>query len=171
MRRVLTLVLCSVTGAAMAEPTGAPWDHVGRPGGPDCTECHFDSPARRQSPDLMLGGLPAFIAPGAGYDLTLSLRNGDAVFAGFLIAGDSGGAPSGRFEGAAAMEADGAALRSTRPRGFAGDTAVVTWRFRWIAPAGLAASQTFFVAVNAGNDDASPFGDTVYLSRFIVPRK
>jgi hypothetical protein len=155
-----------VISPAAAHPDGAPWDRYGRPGGPDCTECHFDAPPQRQSETLILSGLPAAAEAGAKYDLLLTLRNGEGI-AGFLIASESGGGPAGVFEAPdEGLEAEGAALRSTRPRAFAGEQGSVSWGFRWSAPADMSDTVEFYVAANAGNDDASPFGDRIFLSVF-----
>lgn len=167
MWRAVAVLLLASAGPAAASPDGAPWDHYGGRGRADCTECHFDAAALRQSEKLVLSGLPAAVEAGAAYDLTLTLRDDAMAAAGFLIASERAGAPAGVFETLEdGLEAEGATLRSTRPRPFAGEGRAVSWRFRWTAPAELPDAVEFHIAANAGNDDASPFGDRIFLSVF-----
>ena len=42
------------------------------------------------------------------------------------------------------------------------------WRFTWVAPADDVGPVVFHVTANAGNDDASEFGDRIYADSVVV---
>ena len=152
--------------AVSAEPMGAPFSHDGAPGRPDCTSCHFDGDAVQQSAALRLEGAPARIAVGEQYSLEL-VYSGDASAAGFVLSAWIDGAPAGAFENPGdGLHASGASIRSEQPRERQGDS--IRWRFSWRAPAAITCkcAPVFYIALNAANMDASPFGDTIYVSAF-----
>ncbi len=108
------------------------------------------------SPALSLAGAPVKIEPGKVYELTLTLKHAGMKVAGFLVS-----AAGGTFTGGEGVEVQGAAARSTLEKAKQGD--VATWRFSWRAPEEVLREAAFYVSANAGNDDQSPFGDTIYL--------
>jgi hypothetical protein len=166
--RALLPVLALVGSPALAAPEGAPWTQDGGPGRPDCTQCHFDGKAIRQSQAVYLDGLPAAVVAHETYELSLNIEYSDLITAGFLITAESGGRPAGAFQPIDnRTSANGAALRSTK-EGVRQETPdKARWTFRWTAPA-RDGPVIFYVAANASNDDASAFGDQIFLSTFEV---
>lgn len=159
--RVLLVISLAAPSLALARPDGAPWDHDGGPGRPDCTACHFDgAPTRGEPSPFMLEGLPATARPGASYSLRLRIDDPSVARAGFLMTAEANGAPAGAFMVSdATTQAHGAAIRSV-------DAAPAGWRFTWTAPPALAGDVMFYLAANAADDDASPFGDRIHLAVF-----
>ncbi|PWE17019.1 hypothetical protein DDZ18_09955 [Marinicauda salina] len=146
---------------ALAYPDGAPWGHTGASGEGTCQSCHGAQDAVRSSTRIILEGLPEAIEPGARYALTIRL-DAPAEIRGFQIAAtDAGGADAGGFAAVdETVEADGARARSVSPAS--------EWMLAWTAPEVAPSSLVFSVAMVAGNDDASPFGDVVHLRRFTI---
>lgn len=162
---VLALAILGFLGTARAYPDGAPWDHDGGPGRPDCGVCHFDSAPIRQSPALSLQGLPEQIAPGAAYDLVLRLELDEALIAGFLMRAESQcNVGAGAFSSLdSRTTADGAGVRSTLDGTSPDRDGVAEWRFRWRAPDMIEDAILFYIAANAANGDNSSFGDAIHL--------
>ncbi len=44
-----------------------------------------------------------------------------------------------------------------------------TWTVEWIAPTTMSGTVVFHLAANASNDNASQFGDYVYVKEFLSP--
>lgn len=165
-RRLASAALIALGAAfpAFAAPDGAAWDHDGGPGRPDCTACHFDGEAERESDALILEGLPQGARPGARYEFVLRLAHPDLAIAGFVMT-----AQAGAFESADdRTEAKNGAIRSTLKGAAPAAPGEAAWRFVWIAPDDAQGEIAFHIAANAGNDDASPFGDRIFLSSRIV---
>lgn len=113
----------------------------------------------RGSGKLQLTGLPAHPEPGKLYELVVVMKHAGMKAAGFLLSLDPGG---GAFEaGSNATEAKDSAIRSTLAETKQKDEA--RWMLKWRAPEKLPAEIVFYLSANAGNDDQSPFGDTIYL--------
>ena len=148
-------------GPAGAEPRNAGWDGA-TPDAPNaCVSCHFDNEPVLRSEAITLDGLPEAIAPGEVYMLTLRFTPPEAQVVGFLAV-----ASAGVFEAAGPdAEAHAGSARSYEPAPVQGE-----WRMRWRAPEdGTGGRLTFSIAANAGNDDASPFGDVIHYARFDRP--
>ncbi|WP_421787398.1 choice-of-anchor V domain-containing protein [Hyphobacterium sp.] len=137
---------------AGAFPDGAPWGHAGAPQTDTCAGCHWDNAPEDGSPRLSLDGLPDRFVPGERYEISVELADSGAVN-GYQLA-----ASHGRFEaGSSASEAEGAAVRSTRPQG--------SWPVVWIAGNAREPVRFWLAAIDA-NDDASALGDRVLLNTF-----
>lgn len=160
------LLLASV--GAFAYPEGAPWGAADPDAGETCASCHYDYEPVHDSPALGIDGLPEIAAAGERYDLVIRFAAVDAAVSGFqLLAVAEGGA--GRFiSGDTAIEAIGAAGRSTRTVA-AGDGA--SWSLTWEAPASGCSPVSLFLAAAAANDDQSPLGDTIHYRQFRVERR
>ncbi len=154
------LVACTMlmlAGApASAHPGAAPWEADGRPGNQSCTTCHFEAEPVRGGGALSLAGLPEKVEAGKLYQLTVTLKHAGMKVAGFLVS-----AAGGTFVGGEGVETQGSAARSTLEKAKKGD--VATWRLAWRAPEDALREAAFYLSANAGNDDQSPFGDTIYL--------
>lgn len=173
---MLAAALFLTAPVVRAHPEGAPWDNAGGYGREDCTSCYFDGAAVSPSTDLRLEGVGGSVRPGASYDLTVILTRLQSPSVGFLLRADVTGAdgrplPVGRFEAVDRdVETQGAAARSTKAGSRADGTAEQRWRVVWQAPETFPPGEeiAFSLAANAGNDDQSPFGDVVHLSRIWV---
>jgi len=152
------LVVAAVLGLnapALAHPGAAPWEADGRPGRDTCATCHFEAEPVRGGGALTLSGLPARTEPGKVYQLTLTLKHAGMKVAGFLVS-----AAGGKFLPGEGVEIGERAVRSTLAKAKQGE--VATWTFSWRAP-GDVLQAAFYLSANAGNDDQSPFADTIYL--------
>jgi hypothetical protein len=155
-------VWAMLAGAAAANPNGAPWGSA-KPGtAQGCASCHFDYDPALESELVAFDGLPQRLAPGAVYDLVLTLAPSDAAIAGFM-ASASAGSFSASGQG---IEANGSEIRSIAPLP-AGEGA--RWKMKWTAPADISGEVYFYTAVNGANDDASPFGDIIHFRSFAIP--
>lgn len=116
----------------------------------------------RGSGKLKLLGLPDRPQPGKLYELVVELKHAGMKAAGFLLGLDPEGAGPQPFKaGSDQTETKDAAIRSTRAGLKQADEA--KWSFTWLAPEKLPPEIVFYLSANAGNDDQSPFGDTIYL--------
>jgi len=156
---------------APAFPDAPPWGHHGAPGDPDCTACHFDATAVEPSPALRVEGLPERVEAGASYRITIRLDAAGARAAGLLLVAAHAGeprdaAPAGDFEAVdARTQARGAAARSTAAGSRPTERGDLVWTVVWHAPQRLAGPVVLYLAANAANGDASPFGDTIHLRK------
>jgi hypothetical protein len=165
------LVAPVATGAAYLD--GPPPAHTGGFGEPTCHTCHFDGPLNDAAGALTLAGLPGAYRPGARYEISLILARPGIERGGLQLAvrfaeGDPAGRQAGYLEAEGprteVVELDGIQyLRHTRPGSqlVAPDTA--RWMLTWVAPQKDPAPVEFHVAANAANDDASEFGDRIYV--------
>ena len=153
-------------GPASPFPEAPPWEAAGDEG---CTQCHFDGPPIRSSDALAIVGLPSRVTPSGRSPLTVRLADERALRVGFLLTAKHGDEPAGTFSAEdARVDVAGAQARSTE----AGSTLVAPglaeWRVIWHAPDAIVAPIELELWTNAGNDDRSPFGDTVHVKRFEV---
>lgn len=154
--------MSGLVSAAFANPDGAPWGTANPGADENCHSCHFDGDAVLNSNDLSLSGLPDQITAGGTYILKVSLVDCDAVAAGFQMI-----ASGGQFwSGEDAIEAEANQIRSAKLRRLE-DRAEISWAVFWRAPETLSETIDFQIAVNASNDDASPFGDTIHFKSVI----
>lgn len=146
--------------AALAYPEGAPWTALDHPG-EACASCHFGNPPVENSDALTLEGAQTPFMPGETYPITLRFTPEEAKVVGFLATfrrtTDEGGSVTGGTD----LETNGAAVRSISGRP-APDGQGAAWSFDWTTPE-TPGPVTLQIAANAGNDDASPFGDVVHL--------
>ena len=166
-RRIAVAVpgLFATAGAALANPDGAPWGSAVPGAAEACVSCNFDHEPVAGSAAVALVGLPQNLAPGAVYDLVLAFSK-PAPAVGFSAASIMDGAPAGTFIASMDnLEAQGAEIRSAAP---ARVEDVAVWTMRWRAPDAVAGDVAFYIAVNASNDDQSPFGDEIHLRSFSI---
>ncbi len=166
----LAFALSIASGSALAFPAGAPWGSAHPDAAQNCANCHFDGDAVTDSPAIALTGLPDACAAESVFEFALSLGAPEtgpgAEIAGFLIAATLGEFLPGADDG---VEANRNEARSVRPRR-AGEDFV--WPLRWLADGDNSEGAVFHVAMNAGNDDNSPFGDVIHFREFkITPER
>jgi hypothetical protein len=98
----------------------------------------------------------------------VTLKHAGMKIAGFLLALDPAvGAPFKATSGA--VETKDVSARSTIAAARQKDEA--KWTLTWRAPDTLPPEIVFYLSANAGNDDNSPFGDTIYLETVRVKAK
>ncbi|MEO0398752.1 MAG: choice-of-anchor V domain-containing protein [Pseudomonadota bacterium] len=149
---------------AAAHPDGAPWGSADD--GAACVNCHFDGDVVSPSPTITIKNAPSTVSPGALYEFILQFEKGSAPIAGFLAAAKVNGAPAGAFQTESnALQTNGAEIRSTATLKRDGPA---TWTLKWQAPNAVAGPVTMHVAATAGNDDLSPFGDTVHYTTISI---
>lgn len=165
---------CLWPATAWAFADGPPPDFAGVGGGPDCTTCHFDSPAIADSDQVVISGLESAYQPGQLYQLVIRLNEETAVAAGFqagfFAAGGTGKyLPVGRLR---SLDPCVKLLGETAQPSYAVQNAAacgghvdagIYWEITWQAPAAYSDRIKFNVAVNAANGDASPLGDRIHL--------
>jgi len=162
---ILAAALC--LNDARAFPDGAPWGAANHSAPDNCTSCHFDSEATRDSRILHIEGLPEDPVPGETYDLIIRFDNTDAATVGFQLIAQAEDDQAGTFVSAAAdVETVGAAIRSTSPKKSNG---AVSWTLQWHAPKVFSVPIVFDVAASAANDDGSPLGDKIHFRSYSLP--
>ena len=167
--RLSPILLFFAALTPFAYPDAPPTAHTGGFGEPTCHRCHFDAPLDAPGGTLSLDGLPPKLEAGRRYRLTLTLARAGMQSAGFqLSARTADGRSAGRLEALGASvsvvrdDSTGIVYAQHTEAGTAlaaPDTA--RWTFAW-TPSDTAAA-VFHAAANATNDDASEFGDFVYL--------
>ena len=162
MRRTAGLMALSIVAAPAplsAFPDGAPWGSANPDGAQSCASCHYAEEEVQNSDDILLTGLHEEIEPSIGYSLKLALTQSDYATMGFLAVASHGQFIAIDGEDTETLEA---MVRSTAPK--RSDDEASYWALEWVAPADLSAGETvtFGIAINASNDDASPFGDVIH---------
>lgn len=141
-----------------AHPDGAPWGSADPAATENCASCHFDQAAIKNAGAISLEGLPAEPTPRRAYDLMLRFTPFEEGVAGFLLSTSAGFFVTT----AGGLEAQGREVRSNQAMPLTG---AIEWRVTWVSPQEDTLA-IFHAAVNAANNDASPFGDQVYFQRF-----
>lgn len=149
-----------------------PLGHTGGFGEPTCHACHFGGEVNGGEGTLAVTGLPPSVRPGHSYRFAvrlsaemkragfmLAIRTADGTQAGQLSPVDTARAAVHRVDSTGVEYAHhtlaGTELR--RPNRAA-------WQLQWTAPATVGDSVVVHVAANAANDDASAFGDDIYMT-------
>jgi hypothetical protein len=161
-----------VATAASAWGDGPPPGHTGGFREPTCLRCHADKPVDDPLGAAAILGLPDTFEPGETYELLVAITRPGLVRAGFQLAARSLHADSSVTQ-AGTFRVTGPALTIVRHERIEylqhtsegtqvarPDTAV--WTVGWMAPLETS-TVTFHLAANATNDDASEFGDFIYL--------
>lgn len=171
MRRIAGLIALSVVIVAPAPlsafPDGAPWGSADPDGAQNCASCHYAEETILDSNSIAATGLPEKIEASKTYSFTLTLVHADYETMGFLAAASHGAFLKADSENIEVLQA---MARSKAPK-HSDDTA--SWAVKWMAPTDLHSGDavTFDIAINASNDDASPFGDVIHYRKIQVPAK
>lgn len=151
-------------GAVRAFPNGAPWGSANPAAEQNCASCHFGAEPIIDSTALLIKGLPQQLLPGGVYELEVILKDVNAATAGFQLFAFSVDGPAGTVVSSeAGVEFIGAAIRSTVP---IQEDAGFSWTLQWRTMQVISSPIIFYVAANAANDDASPFGDTIHFRSY-----
>jgi hypothetical protein len=154
-----------------------PAAHTGGFGEPTCQVCHAEFEINEPTGTLGVEGLPARYHPRATYEVTVTLHGEDIGRGGFQGAfrfadGPRRGRQAGRVESqdrnvGVQHHAGIGYAQHTRDGSRVVDGGIMSWRFRWIAPADSDAV-ILHVAANNGNGDDSPFGDFIYTTEALI---
>ena len=173
---MLILAASATTLAASFSPSGSspPVGHTGSFGEPSCHGCHSEYPLNEPGARIRLDSLPAVHMPEQRYVVRLVMHRAEMKRAGFqLTARFEDGGAAGRFE-----LPDTTFMRTQRAGALdylshtsegshlvQGDS--IVWRFVWIAPASTR-RVVFSAALNAADNDDSPFGDRIFTASFVT---
>ena len=164
---MLATIVVSASGIAF--PDGAPWG-AANPANPDhSASWHWERPARANSQQLELDGLPERVRSGGVYALTVTLSDPTMQISGFQIVAEADGQPAGEFS--ARDERLESALIGTMLRTMTPADALagrVRWQFEWQAPATIGSPVIVYLAASAANNDGSPFGDVIHYQQYMI---
>jgi len=127
---------------------------------------------------LVVSGVPESWRPDSVYAITLSIRASGTAVGGFQMSTRFlGGSQHGRQAGTLASVDERVAMNPMGPAGVsyaqhargaeASSDSSISWTVRWSAPR-TGADVAVDLAVNAGNGDASPFGDRIFTRRIVM---
>lgn len=171
----LGTVLVATLGGAPFYPQDPPAAHTGGFGEPTCHRCHFDQPMNAPGGSLRLVGVPELYRAGARYTLTVELARPAMQRGGFQVSarfadGARGGRQAGRLgrldDRVEVVRDDSSAVQyahHTETGTTLATPDTMRWRVAWTAPETALARVVFHLSANAANDDASEFGDFVYV--------
>ena len=157
---------------------GPPPAHTGGFNGDTCRRCHFDNDLNDQAGSLSLAGVPDVFFPGRSYPVTITLARPEMARGGFQLAaqfadGERQGQQAGRFHAlndrVQLVNGDDAVVyaQHTETGSVLVGHAETSWTVEWI-PLDAITPVTFYAAANAANDDASEFGDFIYVAHVLT---
>ena len=157
-----------------AFPTAPPPAMTGGFGESTCQSCHFDFPLNSGDGAVELRGIPeGGWEAGKAYRVTVVVRKPGMQRGGFELAArhEGSGAAAGTWRAlddrtAITAGSGGVQYVHHTEAGTAPGADSASWTMEWTAPA-AAAPVVFHVAANAGDGDASQFGDYVYAKGFV----
>lgn len=145
-----------------------------------CHLCHLDNPINAPGGSLTVDGVPATYVPGHAYQVTVAISREGLRRGGFEIAARfASGKRKGRQAGtwrpldARVQLIPGAVDRVLTfvQHNLVGsrvpETGANAWTIEWTAPSPATAPVQFNVAANASNNDDSPLGDYIYVTRVL----
>ena len=153
-------------------PEQLPGAFTGGFGEDSCHSCHFDYPLNPKDGSLSLDGFPKQYEAGKTYTFDITLSREQLGQGGFQL--------SSRFEDgtqAGAFEINSERLSFTETEknikiqylqhslkgSNVNNQSSIRWGLRWEAPDSEDGNIIFNIAANAGNGDASAFGDFIYV--------
>lgn len=158
---VFVIVAAFNVSAVRANPDGAPWGSADPNAAQNCASCHYDGEPILDSAAIKFEGVPDRYTLGSAYFVAVIFARTDIGHSGLLVT-----ASGGEFSaGGGFLVENGNEIRSIRPKKAEGDT---KWHMLWHAPMAPIGSVTFYIAVNAGNDDQSSFGDVIHFKTVTV---
>ena len=140
-----------------------------------CHACHFHETLNAAPGTLVIDGVPAQVAPGQRYTLTITLTREGMKRAGFQLAArfKDNGQQAGSLAPAASdaervkvEKQDGVLYAGQTKAGSGiGDAGTVRWLLEWSAPSG-GGPVIFTAAANAADGNESADGDFIYTATF-----
>lgn len=187
MLRLLLLVLSTglfsiVLGPVVTEPVHPspaypetlPGAFTGGFGEETCHSCHFDYPLNPGTGSLAVEGVPGQYRPGKRYTFTIVLKRKELGRAGFQLSSRfTDGSQAGEFSNNSERLRFTKALRTVRYLQHSSEGSTVNgnraqWEVQWTAPSPGEGKIIINMAANAGNGDASAFGDYIYVREFRI---
>jgi len=174
-------LLLLLISTARAYPEQPPAGHTGGFGEPTCHRCHFDQPLNDPGGALTVDGIPKRYTPGERYFITVHLKRPDMGVGGFQLAsrfkdGERAGHQAGSLQavdGRVEVTREDSSGVQYAQQTKAGTSLVLpntaTWTVAWVAPTTMRGTVMFHLVANAGNDNASQFGDYIYVREFLSP--
>lgn len=141
-----------------------------------CHSCHFDYPLNYEEGRLQVEGLPKQYEGGRSYMLRIYVGRPGLEKAGFqLTARFADGRQAGMFspQSDRTLFTEGISdsvqyvQHSAKGTDITGDERTL-WTVKWIAPK-KAGAVVLHIAANAGNGDASEFGDYILTQKIHIP--
>lgn len=190
MRIVLLLIVTLTIGFFLASdidsrksentvyPEELPGAFTGGFGEDTCHSCHFDYPLNPKEGSLSLNEFPKQYKPNKKYTFAIELTREQLGQGGFQL--------SSRFEDgtqAGTFEAGSERLSYTETKkninvqylqhslkgSKVNNQTSIRWEVTWNAPDSGAGKAIFNISANAGNGDASAFGDYIYVREVQIP--
>jgi hypothetical protein len=169
------LAVSHLLKTTLAYPEHPPLAHTGGFGEPTCQQCHFDQTLNDPEGSLTLEGLPETYTAGTWYRLTVNLRRPNMRKGGFQLAarfktGKQAGslrAVDERVELVQEAFSEIQYAQHTRAGTSLVSSDTARWTVEWMAPTTGKEVVIFNVVANAANDDASQFGDYIYVRDFL----
>lgn len=159
-------------------PEELPGTFTGGFGEVTCHSCHFDYPLNPEEGSLSLTGIPKKYDNGKTYTFTVTVNREDLGQAGFQItARFTNGKQAGSFGGNSdrvqftETENNIEYLQHSLKGSKVNNSSTHSWEFEWEAPETYRGEIIFNIAANAGNGDASAFGDFIFTDQITVQPK
>ncbi len=157
------------SGSSHFYPELLPGTFTGGFGEDSCHSCHFDYPLNPQDGSLHVEGIPESYRAGKSYTISIHLKRDGLGQAGFQMSsrfedGSQAGSFSANSDLLQFTETDKSTQYIQHSAKGSKTTARTSsgWEVRWTAPETAAGPVIFNIAANAGNGDASAFGDFIY---------
>ncbi|MDX1586189.1 MAG: choice-of-anchor V domain-containing protein [Balneolaceae bacterium] len=159
-------------------PEELPGTFTGGFGEDTCHSCHFDYPLNPEEGSLSLNGIPENYEKEKTYTITVTVSREDLGQAGFQITSRfSNGKQAGSFSGNSDQvqftrtENQIEYLQHSLKGSKVNNSTTQSWEFIWEAPSNYRGEIIFNIAANAGNGDASAFGDYIFTDKITVMAK
>lgn len=176
---IYLLAVFAISAAPLlARSSGAPPGRTGAPPGDSCTACHQATlNAGAGSLKIEFSNGTAY-SPGQTYKVKVTLSDPAAQIWGFELAARQG---VEKLDKAGTFTIDNSSRTQFAPGSAAGEYVTHTdggttptsagasvWEANWTAPAAGAGPVTFYAAGNAGNNNGSTTGDSIYTTSITV---
>lgn len=162
----------------MLYPEQLPGTFTGGFGEDTCHSCHFDYPMNPDDGSLSLDGFPEKYEPGKTYTFAIKLSREKLGQGGFQLSSRfEDGSQAGFFEvnserlSFTETEKNIQYLQHSLKGSKVNNQTSIRWEVRWEAPDSGGGNIIFNIAANAGNGDASAFGDFIYIREIRVSPK
>ncbi len=157
-------------------PEELPGTFTGGFGEDSCHSCHFDYPLNPKEGSLSLDGLPEQYEPGNAYTFAIALSREKLGQGGFQLSSRfEDGSQAGTFNTNSehttftGTDTDIQYLQHSLKGSKVNNQTSIRWEVTWEAPDSGAGNIIFNISANAGNGDASAFGDFIYVREIQIP--
>ncbi len=164
-------VLLVISFTSYTNLTGPTPGNTNAPGETNCTSCHIGIPITEGNnwDNIELNLPQEGYVPGNTYDLTLSYAETGVVRKGFQLTALNN---VNTLAGTLIRSGTGTLATTSQGRTYINHNSIGTsqssWNLRWVAPSSGTGMVTFYVAINASNNDNTTNGDQIYLKKFAV---